>query len=122
MKRKGYERTQRIADLLQKTIARMLLQDMTGDKFQFVTVTSVTVTRDLSYAKIYVTLLVDEPDKIKATVQALNLEEKMLRYNMAKEVKLRVVPELKFVYDESTAHGFSISTLIDSAVKKSEKN
>jgi len=121
MKRKGYERTQRIADLLQKTIARMLLQDMTGDKFQFVTVTSVTVTRDLSYAKIYVTLLVDESDQIKTTVQALNRQAKMLRYHLAKEVKLRVVPELKFVYDESTAHGFRISTLIDSAVKKSEK-
>jgi ribosome-binding factor A len=119
--KRGYDRTQRVADLLQKTIARMILQDMTDDRFRLVTLTSVTVSRDLSYAKIYVTVLVDDEVKIRDTVRALNQAAKGLRYNLAKEVKLRVVPELKFVYDESTAHGFHISTLIDAAVKKSEK-
>lgn len=116
--KRGFDRTQRVADLLQKTLAQMLLQDMTDDRFHLVTVTSVVVTRDLSHAKIYVSVLLDEEDKIKHTIVALNRAAKSLRYNLAREVELRIIPELKFVYDESTAHGFRISTLIDSAVKK----
>ena len=119
MRRRGFDRTQRVADLIQKALAQMLLQDMSDDRFRFVTITSVTVTRDLSYAKVYVSVLTDEEPK--QLVDALNRAAKSIRYNLAHAVDLRVVPELKFVYDESTARGFKLSNLIDSAVKKSEK-
>jgi ribosome-binding factor A len=119
--KRGFDRTQRVADLLQKALAQILLQDMTDDRFRLVTITSVTVSRDLSYAKVYVSVLMDEAEKIKQTVASLNRAAKPLRYNLAREVDLRVIPELKFVYDESTAHGFRLSMLIDSAVKKADK-
>jgi ribosome-binding factor A len=119
--KRGFDRTQRVADLLQKALAQILLQDMTDERFRLVTITSVNVTRDLSYAKVYVTVLMDEAEKIKQTIQSLNRAAKALRYNLARAVDLRVIPELKFVYDESTAHGFRLSILIDSAVKKSDK-
>lgn len=119
--KRGFDRTQRVADLIQKSLAQMLLQDMSDDRFHLVTITSVTVSRDLSYAKVFVSVLMDEEDKIKQTVLALNRAAKPLRYNLAHAVDLRIVPELKFVYDESTARGFRISTLIDAAVKKEEK-
>jgi|SRR5579885_36731 ribosome-binding factor A len=119
--KRGFERTQRVADLIQKALAQLLLQDMTDDRFRLVTITGVNVSRDLSYAKIYVSVLMDEKEKIQQTVTALNRAAKSLRYHLAKEVDLRIIPELKFVYDETTAHGFRISTLIDSAMKKSDK-
>lgn len=117
--KRGFDRTERVADLIQKTLAQMLLQDMSDERFRLVTIISVTVSRDLSYAKVYVSVLMDEEDKIKQTVQALNRAAKSLRYHLAHEVDLRIVPELKFIYDESTARGFHISNLINSAVKKS---
>jgi ribosome-binding factor A len=117
--KRGFNRTERVADLIQKTLAQMLLQDMSDERFRLITITSVTVSRDLSYAKVYVSVLMDEEDKIKAAVQALNRAAKSLRYHLAHEVKLRIVPELKFIYDESTARGFHLSQLINSAVKKS---
>lgn len=117
MKRR-FDRTQRVADLIQKALAPILLQDMSDERFHLVTVTGVTVSRDLSYAKIYVSVLQDEMEEIKFTIKALNKAAKPLRYELAHAVELRVVPELKFVYDESTAHGFHISGLIDDAVKK----
>ena len=118
--RRGFSRTERVADLIQKTLAQLLLQDMSDNRFRLVTITSVTVSRDLSYAKIFVSVLMDEEDKIKQTMEALNRAAKSLRYRLAHEVDLRIVPELKFVYDESTAKGFHISHLINSAVKKSD--
>lgn len=120
-KRSQFERTQRVGDLIQKTLAQMLLEDMSDERFRLVTVTGVSVSRDLSYAKVFVSVLSDEQDKVKQTINALNGAAKSLRYNLAQAVELRIVPELKFVYDESTAHGFHISSLIDSAMKKSDK-
>lgn len=120
-KKRGFDRTQRVADLLQKSLAQIVHEDMTDDRFRLVTVTSVVVSRDLSYAKVFVTVLEDDMEKIKQTVIALNRAAKSLRYNLAREVQLRIVPELKFVFDESTAQGFRISMLIDSAVKKIDK-
>jgi len=118
--KRGYDRTRRIAEEIRKSLARMLLE--MGDKrLQFVTVTDVVVSRDLSYAKVYVSVLAEDADKIKETIHALNGSAKFLRYNLAKAVDLRIMPELKFVYDESTAHGFHISGLIDAAIKKEKK-
>lgn len=119
--KRGYDRTQRIADLIQQALAQMLLQDMGDNRFRLVTITGVTVSRDLSYAKVFVSMLIDEPEQIKAMVSELNQATKFLRFNLAKAVKLRVVPELKFVYDESAAQGFRINSLINAAAKKSGK-
>jgi ribosome-binding factor A len=119
--KRGYDRTRRVADLLQKTLAQMLLQDMSDDRFRMVTVTGVTVSRDLSYAKIHVSMLFDDKEKIKQTLAALNRSAKSMRYHLAREVDLRIVPELKFYFDESTAHGFRVSDLIDEAMKKEKK-
>lgn len=117
-KKRGFDRTRRVADLLQKELAQMLLHDTGDDRFKMVTVTGVTMSKDLSYAKVHVSMLFDEPEKIKQVVTALNDAAKMLRYNLARAVKLRIVPELKFAYDESTAHGFRVSDAIDAGMKK----
>lgn len=119
--KRGFDRTQRVGDLIQKALAQLLLQDMSDERFHLVTVVSVSVTKDFSYAKVYVTVLMDDEEKIKATIHALNLAAKPLRYHLAREVDLRVIPELKFVYDESTARGFRISSLINEAMSKEAK-
>lgn len=116
--KRNYDRTQRVADLIQKSLAQMLLEDMGDERFKLVTITSVIVSRDMSYAKIYVSMLEEDPEKIKNNILALNKASKFLRFNLAKAVDLRIVPELKFMYDSSTAHGFLISALIDDAIKK----
>lgn len=120
--KRGFERSRRVNDLLQKALAQMLLEDMSDERFRLVTITSVVVSKDLSYAKIYVSVLMDDEIKIKQVIKALNNAAKGLRYHLARAVKLRIVPELKFVYDDSVARGFKISSLIASAVKKSEDN
>lgn len=121
MKRRRYDRTQRVADLIQKSLAQMLLQSMLDERFRLVTITGVEVSRDLAYAKVYVSVLMDDETKIQETVLALNHAAKSLRYDLAHDVDLRIVPELKFIYDSSTAEGFKISSLIDSAFKQSDK-
>lgn len=120
MKRRGFNRTERVGDLIQQALARIVLEDMSDDRFRLVTITGVTVSKDMSYAKVYVSVLLDEEEKIKDTIAALNRAAKSLRYSLAHAVELRVVPELKFVYDASTALGFHLSCLIDKAVAKTK--
>src|SRR3990167_10447285 len=114
--RRGFDRTQRVADLIQKSLAQILQYGMIDDQFKVVTVVSVEVSRDLSYAKVYVSVLLDDEAKIKEMMTLLNRSAKAIRYELARAVDLRIVPELKFVYDESIAHGFRISSLINSAI------
>jgi ribosome-binding factor A len=114
----AFHRSNRVADMLQKTLAQILLCEMDNERFRFVTITSVQVSRDLSFAKIYVTVFNEDETQIKETLRALNDAAKYIRHQLARAVKLRIAPELKFIYDESTANGFRISALIDAAIKK----
>lgn len=119
--KRGYDRTHRVADLIQKILAPMVMQEMNDARFRLLTITGVTVSRDLAYAKVFVSVLIDDNDAIKEMVKALNDAAKSLRFHLARQVDLRIVPELKFVYDESIVHGFHMDQLIHDAIKKEKK-
>ena len=82
-----------------------------------VTVSGATVSRDLGYADIYVTLLGEQdPERIKENLQVLKRAAGFLRSQIAQRIKLRHVPELRFHFDESVVRGQHLSSLIDEAV------
>src|SRR5690242_6313994 len=96
-------RMQRIADLIRTTLAEILLQETEDKRFHGVTITRVTASRDLNHAKIYVSFMPDQDTK--EMTKALNNAAKYLRFNLAREIKLRVTPELRFYYDDSNVKG-----------------
>lgn len=116
-KPKAFVRADRVADLIQRILATKLLE-MGDARFKLVTITSVQLSKDFSYAKIYVTILLDEEEEIKSLIKALNHAAKYLRRELGAAIKIRLTPELKFIYDESTATGFKLSSLIHDAMKK----
>jgi ribosome-binding factor A len=112
---KNYSRTQRIADLIQTTLAEILQKQAKDLRFGFITVTGVTVSPNLAFAKVYVSVLAEE--KAPEVVAALNKATKYLRYELANAVELRITPQLKFIYDDSVVRGSRISSLINAALK-----
>lgn len=114
---RGFSRQERVGDLIQQALATIIHAHMQDARFRLVTVTGVDVSRDLSYAKVYVSLYAEDKTTITSTLKALNKAVKLFRYELAHAVTLRIVPELKFIYDESTAHGFKISGLIEDVTK-----
>lgn len=112
---KTFKRTQRINDLIQIELAQIIQRDAKDLRFGMITITSVEVAHDLSLAKIYVSVL--EEGKAKETLAALNNAAKYLRYELANAVELRVTPELKFIYDDSSVRGHRISSLINDSLK-----
>ncbi|MDN6181004.1 MAG: 30S ribosome-binding factor RbfA [Halomonas subglaciescola] len=113
-----FQRTDRVADQLQKELAVLIQREVKDPRLGMVTVSGVTVSRDLGYADVYVTLLGEQdPERVKENLYALKRAGGFLRSQVARRVKLRHVPELRFHYDESIVRGQHLSSLIDEAVQ-----
>ena len=115
-----FQRTDRVADAVQREVAKILQREMSDPRISMVTITSVEVSKDLSYAKIYVTVLGDS-QKTTEAINALKGASGRIRSLLAKAIKLRIVPELRFIYDESIIQGQRLSQLINKATENDER-
>ena len=114
-----FARTDRVADAIQRILARIIQQQMSDPRVSRVNVNAVTVTRDLSYAKVYITLIGQHDEKACQTVvEVLNRAAGFLRRCVSKELALRTTPKLEFIYDKTPVQGQHLSELIDQAVAK----
>ena len=110
---KGYTRTDRIAEQIQREVAQMLRLEVKDPRVRMITLTGVEVTKDYSHAKVFYTSL----DGVSDTVQqGLEHASGYLRSQLAHSMKLRITPQLHFVYDPSIERGAHLSQLIDQAV------
>lgn len=101
----------RIASNIVKEISYILSYEVKDNDIKFVTVTDCKLAPDLSYAKIYITVLDDS--KKETTLKALKDASGFIRKELADRVEMRHVPELEFVYDESIAYGKKIENIIE---------
>ena len=111
---------ERVNSLLEKEISTILMMEVKDPDIRFVTVTKVNTTNDLSYAKVYVTVLKD--DKKEETLKALKEAKGFIRKELMNRVELRYVPELQFVYDDSIAYGQKIESIIDELHEEEKDN
>ncbi|UTA47022.1 30S ribosome-binding factor RbfA [Simiduia sp. 21SJ11W-1] len=112
-----FKRTDRVADALQRSVSRFIQQEIRDPRIGMVNVNDVTVTRDLAFAKIFVTFVGRETDaECEAALAILNKAAGFLRSLVAKDLDLRTTPRLQFVYDKTTIRGNQLANLIDRAV------
>ncbi|WP_066015148.1 30S ribosome-binding factor RbfA [Endozoicomonas atrinae] len=120
---KEYSRTQRVADQIQKELAQLIQLEMKDPRLGMVTVSIVEVSRDMSFADIYVSFLgVDDQEKIDESLKVLNQAAGFLRSQLARAIKLRFTPQLRFFFDNSLRRGAYLSSLIDQAVAKDARS
>ncbi len=106
-------RQRRVADQIQRDLAGLIRSEVKDPRLGMVTVQAVRVSRDFGYAKVYVTTL-DEAARDES-VAVLNRAAGFLRSRLARQLRLRQVPELHFVYDESIERGEHLEALIQQA-------
>ena len=117
---KEYSRTERVAELIRRELAQLIQQEIKDPRMpKFVTVSAVKVSRDFSYAKVYITALGDDSE-INSAVSVLNSAAGFLNKAVSRGMRLRKMPELQFVYDSSIEYANRISKLIDDAVSNDE--
>lgn len=123
---KEFSRSQRVAQEVQKKIAIILQHRIKDPRISTATVSGVDISRDLSYAKVYVTFLkvlaTDyNLDQVNNSIKALQNAASYIRTLLGKAMRLRAVPELTFFYDNSLSEGMRMSNLISNVLKNDDK-
>lgn len=109
----NYARTERIAQQIQREIAELVRLRINDPRVRLVTITGVEVAGDYSHAKIFFTRLDGKHEEARL---GLDHASGFLRSQLAHSIKLRVMPQLHFVFDPSVERGSRLSQLIDHAV------
>jgi ribosome-binding factor A len=107
-------RSGRLSDLLQRELSKLIRDECTDPRLGMVTISGVVVADDLSFARVYVTVLEDE--KLESSIEALNHAAGFFRTQLSKHLTLRVVPRLRFIYDDSLRTGSRMDQLLKSVV------
>ncbi|ATG58723.1 MULTISPECIES: 30S ribosome-binding factor RbfA [Pseudoalteromonas] len=114
-----FSRTDRVGQQIQKEIAVILQREIKDPRLGMVTVSAVEVSRDLSYAKIFITVFnTKDEDAAKQSAKVLNEATGYIRSLLGKRIRARIMPELKFVVDNSLMEGMRISNLVDTIIRE----
>ncbi len=109
------ERINRISEEMRKEISAIIQNEIKDPRLpQLVSITSVKVTKDLKYAKVFVSVLGDEAQKNNAII-ALKSAAGFIRREVGHRMKIRYTPEIQFELDDSIEHGIFISNLLKEA-------
>lgn len=111
---------ERLNHAFQEEISMILMREVKDENIKFVTITGVETTSDLSFSKVYYTVL-DESKKEK-TKEALEKASSFIRTKLAERVEIRHTPELKFIYDTSIDYGNHIEKIIEEIKEKEKKD
>ena len=116
-----FSRNQRMATEVLRTLSQLLRFESKDPRLADVSLTSVDLTRDMSSAKVFFSLLDPDVDPKEAQT-GLDSAAGFLRSKLGQELKIRHVPELRFIHDDSVAQAFEISRLIDAAKRNESGN
>lgn len=112
-----FKRTDRIAEQLQKELARLVQFSIKDPRLGMVTVNHVKISKDLGHADVYITVLgKDSEAEVKEDLAVLNNAGGFLRREIGKSIKMRVLPQLRFRYDTSLVRGQMLTSLINQAM------
>ena len=110
MAQKSFHRTDRVSAQLRRELGTLVHSAVREHGLCSTSVSDVEVARDLAHAKVLVPVL--QADRAEETIKALKALAPEIRYQLARAVKMRHVPELHFHYDESVDRGERIDTLL----------
>ena len=109
-------RIERLNHTFMEEISNIIMTEVKDEDIKFVTITGVDISSDLSYAKVYFTVLDNE--KKKVVEDALNGAKGFIRKELSERIEIRHTPELKFVYDNSISYGEHIEDIIEKIKEK----
>ncbi len=106
-------RVERVNSLIRQEISELLQREVKDPRLgNFITVTEVSTSSDLKYAKIFVSSMGSGEDR-QETLSVLAAASGFFRREMARHLKLRYIPELSFQWDDSIERGVHLLELID---------
>ena len=101
----------KVGGAIREEISRMLLREIKDPRIGFVTITKVTVSRDLRFVKVYFSVLGDQSAR-EESLKGLNSAKGFMRRELGRRLRLRYVPDIVFSFDASLDHMSRLSELI----------
>ena len=108
----GVDRTRRIGQVLRRELAPIISRQLEASVVGLISITAVSVSKDLRHARVFVTALASKLPSVELTKE-LNAVSGSLRWELSQQAGLRRTPELVFEYDESIERGAEMSKLLD---------
>jgi len=106
-----YKRSEQLEKSLLREINNIIYRKINDPRIKFVTITRIKISSDLKYANIFVTIFNDEEQQKKA-LKGLKNATKFIRGELGKGLKLRYVPNIKFIIDEDLEHHYKLLKII----------
>ena len=106
---------ERLNHAIQEEISIIMLREVKDEDLKFVTITGVDTTSDLSFSKVYYTVL--DENKKELISEKLVKASPFIRTELAKRIEVRHTPELKFIFDTSIEYGNHIESIINNLNK-----
>lgn len=120
-----FSRSQRMAEQLRRELAEIVQDEIKDPRLGFLSFTEVRMSRDLSHAVIYCSVFHSEQNSAEQqheSIEILNRAAGFIRKEIARRIRARIVPTLKFVVDESVTRGAAMDDLISEALEKDRKH
>jgi ribosome-binding factor A len=114
-------RAQRIADRVREELSELLIHEISDPRLLGVSVTDVTVDRELSYANIYVSAI-EGSERSKEILEGLESAQGFIRRELAQRVELRTFPRLRFHWDPTFERADHIEKLFDSLQNETDSS
>ena len=107
-------RSEKIADLLKKEISLIIKNDVKDGRLQNINITAVKVSDDIGIATVFYSVIGESIHKEESKIDETILEKfsGMVRSNLARKIKIRRVPKIKFRFDESIEYSENIEKLL----------
>ena len=107
----SYQRIDRISEQVRREVDRIIREDLSDPRIQGTySVTRADVTRDLRYAKIYVSIL--EEENRKPMMDALKKSAGFVRHQLGEQMIIRYAPEILFELDNNIEYGIHIASVL----------
>lgn len=103
-------KAKKIGSLFAREISEIILEEIKDPHIKFVSITDVDISNDLSFAKVYFTLLNREYKD--ETLKALNKASGYIERELAHKIEIRKMPKISFIYDTSIEYGEQIEEKI----------
>tara|TARA_B100001059_G_scaffold109412_1_gene109377 strand:+ start:142437 stop:142880 length:444 start_codon:yes stop_codon:yes gene_type:complete len=119
---KEFSRVDRLSQHIKKEMAVILQREIKDPRLHsMITVSDVEVSRDLSHAKVFVTFLGMDDSKVEDNLKILNDAAGYVRSLIGKRIQTRIVPHIRFAFDQSLNEGIRMASLVASVRQEDER-
>lgn len=106
-------RNERVRKTLMKEIADILQREIRDSRISgVISIMDVEVSHDNSYAKVYYSVFGADAEAKEKTIEAIKANTSKIRYEVGKRIRLRLTPELRFIYDDSMDRASKVNDIL----------